>query len=144
VIPFVNWANAKYVKKTISATAGNVTTNLSPGSSKRWLILRGRIKLVTGATVGSRYIRFQLTDGTNVTEYVGITTAIAESSTKHCDFGQSNNTQNASLGGGSGHSYISLNYPILLEESDQLQIDIVSGLAEDSYEGYVHVLEVDV
>jgi len=128
------------ITKTISATAGNVVTNLSPGTGKRWLILRGRFYLTTDATTADRRIRLVITDGTNITERLGASHVISASSSGYLSFGETNVVDGGIYG---DDGYIGTN-PILLEGNDQLRITIDSGQAGDQYSGYVVLLEVDV
>lgn len=130
------------VTKIISSTAGNVNTLLSPGTGKRWLVLRGKITINTDATVANRYIHLRTTDGTNETEMIGRGNAVAASASQNLNFGEARNIQNATYGSG-GDQYIGLQ-PVLLEGDDELKITVVSGQAGDNYSGYVVVLEVDV
>jgi len=129
------------VIKTISATAGNVVTDLSPGDGKRWLVLFGRITLTTDATVANRKISYYLRDGSGDTNFLGASNAIPENSTGvfnlHQHYEKSSNVGE----GGEDHIGVGL---ILLEDSDQLRITISNGQAGDSYSGKIVVLEVDV
>jgi len=141
----INWTfqGGKRVIKTIAATAGDAVANLSPGTGKRWLVLRGRLTLVADANAANRYVNLRLTDGTNVVEGIGqLSTAIVANETKILDFGEVRFMSGAAI------AYDSLGYlgfnPILLEGADQFRIEIVGGLAGDSYSGYVVVLEIDI
>ena len=131
----------RLIVKTISNTAGNVITNLSPGSGKRWLILRGRLYLTTDSTTADRRIRLVVTDGTNVVERLGASDIIAASSSDYLSFGEVRTKSTDAVYGDT--SYLGIE-PILLEGNHQLRIIIDSGQAGDTYNGYVVLLEVDV
>lgn len=128
------------IVKTISSTAGNVTTDLSPGSGKRWLVLRGYLTFETGATAGNRYPLIFITDGSNNVGKVAAHDVMTENSSGAMIFGEA---QSWRTNVDADADMIGIR-PILLEGSDTLRIRISSGLAEDSYSGYVVVLEVDV
>lgn len=130
----------KRVTKVIAATAGNVVTNLTPGPGKRWLVLRGRITVVPDGTVLDRYLDFAVTDGTNVTEGLGSSPAIPATITHILSHGEGRVTVGAALG---DNSYIGHD-PVLVEGADQFRITLRSGVAGDSYSGYVVVMEIDV
>jgi len=132
----------KRVVKTIAATAGNVATNLSPGTGKRWLLLFGRVTLVNDSTVATRYLTFATTDGTNLTQRFPI-----------LNLGQAKDLtyfyslhQHLSHIGGSGieNLHLGIGTHIILEGADQLRISVTSGVAGDSYSGSIVVLEIDV
>lgn len=127
------------VTKTISATVGNVLGSLSPGTDKRWLLSRGVITLTTNATVANRKIKNYLTDGTNITEYLGSTTAVTASSTRNLSFGEIVYLSTATIYG--AVEYYGLARAILLEGSDEFKVEIENGVAGDSYSGYVVVEE---
>jgi len=130
----------RLVIKTVSSTAGDVTTNLSPGSGKRWLLLYGRFSLSTGSTAGSRYLNFFITDGTNLIHRIGISGSIDADSSLNISLRQNIDFQG---GAGGGENQIAFG-DIILEGSQQFRITVTGGLAEDSYSGYLVVLEVDV
>jgi hypothetical protein len=131
----------KRVTKTVSATAGNVVTSLSPGTGKRWVVLRGIIKLISDATVGDRTVRFSTTDGTNITCNLLRTPFQAASLTRTYNF-----SEVTKLGDAAGGYDYNIEFPdnLLLEGSDELTITIDAGFAGDSYSGYIVLLEIDV
>lgn len=126
--------------KTISSTAGNVTTNLSPGSGKRWLVLRGYLTFSTDSTTADRIPLILITDGTNTVGKVCAHDAITASSSGAIIFGEA---QSWRTNVDADPDMVGIR-PILLEGSDQLRIQIDAGQAGDNYSGYVVVLEVDV
>jgi len=130
----------KKVIKTIAATAGNVVTNLSPGAGKRWLILRGYITLTCDATVADRYIFIEVTNGTVVTDHYHRTDAITGSTTGSLGFHETLFLDAAIK----VDTYYFGIRPILIEGADQLRMRIANGVAGDSYEGFVTVLELSV
>jgi len=124
----------------IAATAGNATTRLSPGTNKRWLVIRVTITLACNVAVADRYITLFLTDGANVLERLGVNSAaITASQTKTIDFGEGRLVSNATFGTDFGVGIS----PVLLQGSDDIYIQIVGGQAGDSYSGRYTVLEVD-
>lgn len=142
----LTFKGGKRLQNTIAATAGNIITNLSPATGKRWLVLRGKITIVNDATVADRVIAIEITDGTVLTESIGYSAAIQASETGKLDFGEARNIggNDASVLGdllGNVRSYIGID-PILIEEADQFRITIVNGVAGDSYSGYVVVREL--
>jgi len=126
--------------ETIAATAGNVVTNLTPGIGIRWIVIRGKIVLVTDATVVNRLIETHITDGTNVITKLLRTANIPASLTRSLFY---NTTQNASGGAiaETGAVHLVMNNQLVLEGDDQFRITITNGVAGDSYSGYLVVLE---
>jgi len=125
---------------TISATAGNVATNKTPGANKRWLLFRGRIILVCDANAANRQIILQLTDGTNVTETLWISGNITAGVTHTCSMGEVRLAPSTGTVGDT--SYLGFDI-LLLHGAAQFRITISAGLAGDSYSGYLEVLETD-
>jgi len=129
------------VTKTISATAGNVVTNLSPGANKRWIVLYGRINLTTDATVADRYIVLSIRDssGNVLAGLARNDTAITASSSGTLDISTARLLSGADTAGvptvGIG--------TFVIDQTDVLRIAISSGQAGDSYSGYVVVLEIE-
>ena len=124
---------------TISGTAGNEVTNLSPGNRKRWRILYGKIQLVCDNTVVSRAIRTQLTNGTDVLTEIHQTTSITADEDKTLNYVPGGyNSEDLSA----ANDFItSLGTLGIIQGDDQLRIIIGSGVAGDSYSGYFRVLE---
>jgi len=136
----------KEVLRTISATAGNVTTNLSPGTGKRWLVNRGSLILQTNATVVNRYIKVQVTNGTNIIETLGYCGPFSASQRGSLNLGEGRVQGSSAVMGNNEdnvNGYIGID-GMILSNSDQLRITIFGGEAGDSYSGYFVVLEVDV
>jgi hypothetical protein len=127
---------------TIGATAGNAVTNLSPGLGKRWIILRGKIICVNDATVASRQIYFNITDGTNnvYTSLLGVGGTATQ--THVLNFGGIIFNVNG-VAAGTTFTYFGLD-PQLIEGTDQFQISVVAGVVGDSYSGYIDILEIDI
>lgn len=127
---------------TIAATAGNVVSNSSPGTGKRWLVLYGRITVVSDATAANRYPQTYLTDGTNQLVSLGRnSTAFTASETKVLSYRSGSGTGiNVTV----NHALVTLPVPCVLEGADQFRISILGGVAGDSFSGFLRVLEVDV
>ena len=122
---------------TVAATNGDVNTNKSPGTGKRWKILYGSITLVCDATVANRVIRTQITDGTNVLTRYLYSPNITASQTKYMNY---NSAREVDGSFSSQNSIQDLGNPII-EGADQFRIIIDGGVAGDSYSGYIRVLE---
>lgn len=130
---------------TISATAGNVVTNLSPGAGKRWVLMYGRLTLVADANAANRVITAQITDDTNILLNLTKSIAITASQTHDASFARrigviSSSAIGTAKGDESHHELPE--GPI--EGSDQFRITITAGLAGDSYSGFFRVLEVPI
>lgn len=138
VVAFI-YPGGKRLQHTIPATAGNVIYNASPGTGKRWVVLRGIITLVTDATVVDRRVNLSITDGTNVIERLGFTTAAITASLTytHC-IGEVIAVSGWTL---ANNAYIGIQ-GLILEGPDQLRITVQNGVAGDSYSGYLVVLEL--
>lgn len=124
----------------IGATAGNVTTNLSPGVGLRWVIQRGRIVVTPDITVVNRYVDLITTDGTNITEDISSTPAIVASTTHITAFGEGIIAVGGALG---ANSYTGLQN-LVIDGIDQFRITLRAGVAGDSYSGRVVVREMAV
>tara|TARA_Y100000310_G_scaffold283865_1_gene306154 strand:+ start:214 stop:648 length:435 start_codon:yes stop_codon:yes gene_type:complete len=122
---------------TIGATAGNTTTNESPGTGTRWIILYGSITLSTNGTVANRVIRTMLTDGSDVLTRFLYSPNITASQTKVLNY---NNAIEVDGSHTSQNFISSLGNPII-EGADQLRIQVDGGVAGDSYSGFIRVLE---
>lgn len=133
---------------TISATAGNVVTNLSPSGysssfrAKRWIILRGFITLVTDASVANRSLQIYITDGTNIIEQIGTGSTLVASKTGVHQFGEVDTASSWTRGpaGADVNNYATLRN-LILEGADQFRIQVASGVAGDSYSGEFQLLE---
>ncbi len=123
---------------TISG-AGNEVTNLSPGNRKRWRILYGKIQIICDATIATRAIRTQLTNGTDVLTEIHQTPNITASQTRTLNYVPGGyNSEDLSA----ANDFItSLGTLGIIQGEDQLRIIIGSGVAGDSYSGYFRVLE---
>jgi len=120
----------------IAPTAGNVVTNLSPAAGWRWQILHGLINLTCDATVANRTIRIRLTDGTTVSHQVGISGATTASATRNLAV----RSGYAANGGGTEGDLIAFGL-LIIEGADQLRVLVDAGVAGDSYNGIITVLE---
>lgn len=131
----------KLLTLTIPATAGNVVTTKSPGTSKRWVLLYGRIIYVADANAANRVIKQWLTDGTNTLTAFQRTDAITAGQTKIISYNPAVITD----GGGllSDDYIIPLGNPII-EGADQFVISPSAGLAGDAYSGFLRVLELGI
>lgn len=127
------------IVETISTTAGNVVTNLSPGAGKKWIVLFGRITLTTNGTVVNRYLEIRYTDGTNITNMVAQGNVQTAGLTNNYSFGtRVINTDHGD------NDYMLLNNLPLFEGADQFRIAVMNGVAGDNYSGFVVILEVSV
>ena len=130
----------------VPATAGNANSDSSPGSRKRWKILMGSVSLTTDATAVNRTFRVKIYPEGTFTLNVGTSSEnIPGSTTASLVFGgfYNANNRNFTLGGFSGYpAFFSLDpNSMILEGSDVLRISIVNGVADDSFEGFIRVLE---
>lgn len=131
-----------HYRKTIAATAGNVAATWSPAAGKRGYLLCGRITLVCDATVASRKIRLyhQITSGAVNKSAVMVGSAAAASETRVLAF-------TGSVVAGSGtfdaDAYFGINPQSWSVGSDErFYIDILNGVAGDSYSGVLEILEL--
>jgi len=132
----------KAVYEVIAATAGTVTTSISPPAGKRWLWIGGQIILVADATAITRNF-------VNVIEYNGSewqrwgnSANITASQTKIHSYERTveGDSTTAATNRVSGKSIGDL----ILDEDDTLKISVKNGQAGDSYSGIFKFLEVDV
>ena len=121
----------------IANTAGNVVTNITPPSGKRYLILNVLLKLITDATAVNRYIDEYLTDsGGNVIVFLPESPA----------HGASVTVRKAMIPGadrdGTGLMIQSVYsaYPLLIDDG-YYRVSVTNGQAGDVYSGTLQVLE---
>jgi len=127
---------------SISATAGNVVTEISPGAGRRMIILGGRISLTTDATVADRYVAPDIKDGNNniLVSIPKNSTAITASSSGTVNLGLFF-TDGIAV---SGRDSATIPLPFwILVGTDKFTITIQNGTIGDSYSGYVVVLEAN-
>jgi hypothetical protein len=127
----------------ITATAGNVITDLSPGIGLRWKILRGRIVLINDATIANRNILFSVTNGTNLISELGLGVVATATQTTVLQMIDGVVPIAGSLVGQNWPNIGLIGGPVLTD-ADQLRITIVNGVVGDSYSGRVAVLEMAV
>lgn len=127
----------------VSATAGNVITNLVPGVGYRWRVLRGLITLTCDATVANRYIRLQDTDGVNIVEYLGGSTVLTATVVGAINFGKSQLGAGVDTRGYTLLGYLTIG-DLIIDNLDELRISITAGVAGDSYSAEIVVLEMVV
>lgn len=129
---------------TISATAGNVSTDLSPSVGKRWTILYGQMTCVCDANAADRSMSLALrTEAGQVLHVIGSnSTAWTAGQTKGLGFGP----VIFQVGGylGSFNVYFGLSEQCIIEGTEVFRVAIGNGQAGDSYSGVITVLEVDV
>lgn len=125
----------------IAATAGNVVTNKSPGTEKRWVFLYGRIVLVNDATVANRNVGMDITDGTNILCKLGSSGNITAGQTKGVSWQPIATVVTAVMG---DDNNIGITKGTIIEGADQLRITVAAGVAGDSYSGFLRVLEIDL
>jgi len=125
----------------ISATAGNVVTDLSPGAGKRWMLLGFRLTLVANATVVTRNQRiFRIDAVGNILDSprwggntVASATTILASTSMLAPAGGSFGSDTAIFG---VHPVVDMIGP-----TDIFRTSVLAGVAGDSYSGVVTVLE---
>lgn len=135
----------KRLQNNIAATLGDVVTNLSPAIDKRWLVLHGYLVLVADANASNRLLRLLLTDGTDITRIIGRADAITATQTRSVSFAdhvsQIGGWNLADQAAPLEISNVGIG-TVIIEGADQLRIQVVNGLAGDSYSGRVVVLEI--
>lgn len=132
----------------IAATAGNVNKDLAVPAGKQWRVLSLHTTLTTDATVVNRTPYIEKRNGTDVTEHIGHGGSWGQNSSVYFSMGEA--VVVYGTGAGLGHrsgaaysSYIGIQN-LFLGKDDLLRISIVNGVAGDSYQGFLTVLEVDV
>ena len=130
----------------VTATAGNVVSDSTPGSGKRWKILYGNFVLTTSGDSANRTFRVQILSGSDVLCNLGASSEnIPASTTGTLDFGGLMNANNRNFTNGAYAGYpqfFSLDpESFIIEGSDILRITINNGVVGDSYEGFIRVLE---
>ena len=123
---------------TIAATAGNVVTNKTPGTGKRWVILYGRIVFVADGTAANRILTMRLTDGTNVLTQLPAMTTTTAGQTKSMSLNGARIDQGLQA---LDNDHLTINKNHVLEGADQIRIAVIDGQAGDSYSGFIRVLE---
>ena len=123
----------------IPATAGDVAYTLSPSCGKKWKILRAYITIVCNATSVTRFFGWMVTDKDgNITEWLGqghdITASQSGYSCLCCVHELINAKFDVDVDG------IGINDLVLVGD-EKLQLMLGSGVAGDTYSGYVVVLE---
>jgi len=135
----LTFPGGKLLTITVAATAGNVVTNKTPGTRKRWVLLYGRITVVCDGNASDRRMDFLLTDGTNILDGgVRNNTAWTAGQTRSASFNR---------WGGTGidqstNDHARYVWSGIIEGADQLRLSLNGGLAGDSYSGYIRVLEL--
>lgn len=146
-VPTFQGGKRKHV--VVAATAGNVVSNSSPGSGKRWKILSCKVILVTDVNAGNRYVIFQLTDGTNIYSMLGRGAVQTQSATAGVQIDRVTPT----VVGGVVIQDLDVNgittsrLPLpenILEGDDQFRITISGGLAGDSFTARLVVMELPI
>jgi hypothetical protein len=129
--------------QAIAVTAGNVQTNLTVPTGKRWKLLYGILTLTTDATVANRFIQVELRDsaGNILTRFPINSAAITDSQTGSIDYLPV--AGGANIGTRGNATIYILAESCILDEGDKLNINIGGGVAGDSYSGYMVVLEED-
>lgn len=128
-----------------AAIAGNIETALSPGTGKRWIVQYGKVNLDTDATVADRRIFLKLDDGTDNLCNIGFTNAIIANKIGELSITPARFTSAfiiQAFGVDVGESvYLK---DTILEGDDELQINIIFGVAGDAYLYEVRVLELGI
>ncbi len=127
---------------TISATPGNVVTNLTPGTMKRWVILYGEITLAAAAGGAARQIIPSVTDGTDELTAFQRSANVAATETRTWNFNKSVGGQGAGATSNGGVS--NLPDDLIIEGDDQFRLTVSNGAAGDSYEGFMRVMELGI
>lgn len=126
----------------VPATAGNVATNQTPGSGKRWKVLSFRFTLVADVTVANRYLNVCMYSGTEIlgTSYNSVV-CVASATKRLSGIGGF-----APTGAGMSEDAVVWMDPEswILEGTDILKINVAAGVAGDSYSGVFTVLDSPV
>lgn len=141
------YAIGTLVTETVSATAGNDDTDLTPGSDVRWRLLYGFMTLTTTGDAGSRQIILKITDGSgNTLALLGGTTAISASKTGSLTLAGVGQTNDFTPGlTDSPDTYAQIDPgSVILEGADTFQISVTSGLAGDQYSGRFRFMAYDL
>lgn len=141
----MRWEDGEIKTITISATAGNVTSSKSPGASKKWKILYGRIVLVNDATVANRNLNVTLynTGGTKI-GYDAYATNLAASATGYYVI---HGIHGTAQGNANTTSWATADFYLsggdcIISGTDKIQFSVANGVAGDSYSGTLHVIEL--
>jgi hypothetical protein len=141
----LTYPGGNYKRIPIPATAGNVASDLvTPGLTKRYLIIEASIILVCDANAANRYIRMTKFNATPVAiTGLAVGTVLIANETGRLEIGPITYIRNAEAGtGGVTSDYVGYAYPPIVNETDFIRISIDGGLAGDSFSGYVDVLEL--
>ena len=124
---------------TIAATAGNVITDKTPGTGKRWVILYGRIVLVADGNTANRILTVRFVDSVpnTLTQWPAMTTATA-GQTKSMSFNGVRIDQGLQA---FDNDHLTINQNHIIEGSDLMRVGVTEGLVGDSYSGFIRVME---
>lgn len=123
----------------ISATDGDQTSAQSPGAGVRWVFLSASITVVASSDVGNRYVNIKTTDGTNTLDRgLRSNPGITASQTKIVDIVR--NLGNDDMGVAS-LALARMQYASIVEGTDEIVFSLQSGFSDDSYSGFMRVLE---
>lgn len=137
----MRWEEGQIKTITISATAGNVTTDETPGATKKWKILYAYFSLVTDATVADRTFNIYITDSSNnpLTGNVYSAAHVA-STTKYYNISPWNISGTNFTVAGNSVTYGMRE--LIISGTDKMRIGISNGVAGDSYSGRIKVIEL--
>jgi len=132
----------KHETITIPATAGNVSTQITPGVETKITVIYGGLYLDTDATAANRTFRFFFYEvgGNRILEYVSAT--IIADKIYALALRKATNLDSVRTGGGATpdtEEYIET--PFSVYETDYLHLSVTNGVAGDSYQGKIKVLE---
>ncbi len=123
----------------ISATDGDQTSAKSPGHGVRWEFLSASITVVASSDVGNRYVNIKTTDGTNTLDRgLRSNPGITASQTKIVDIVRSLGNDDMGV---ASLALARMQYASIIEGTDEIVFSLQSGFADDSYSGFMRVLE---
>jgi len=132
--------------KSLVSVAGNVATTIRPEQGKRWIVMSLRLHIVADANAANRIARPTITDGTStMLQLIENTAAIVANETKDVEW-LSGQSYGESDGVGGNLLMVGTFPNVLLDyySSLRLILTIVNGLAGDTYDYYLTVLEVEI
>ena len=141
------YAIGTLVTERVSATAGNVDTDLTPGSDVRWRLLYGFMQITTDATAATRQISLKITDGSNTLAILGGTASISASKTGSLTLagvgGLTNDFTPGLTSSPDSYGQVDPN-SLIIEGDDTFNISVSSGQAGDSYNGRFRFMAYDL
>ncbi len=127
--------------ETVPATAGNIIYSFVPGTGLRWRIHRMRITLVNDATIANRIFRYRFYNTVGAGQETQTTLSsgnITASQTQFCGMTTAHDGTDVLE---NDFMIVHLHEPYVIDEAMSVSIDIVNGVAGDSYSGYAVIEE---